>query len=204
LAADDIVAYDMIEVANDAGIKIPEEMAVLGAYDDQTRCSLAHPPLSSIVLDLEQNGYNAAALLHRIIMGKEKMEGQRLMNEPTHIVTRQSTDILAVDDQDLAAAIHFIRTNVNRPIRVADVVEQTASSRRGLEIKFRNYIKHSIAHEIMRAKVDQVANMLLESDVSMERITDCLAFCSPSHMRKVFRRIKGTNPLDFRREHRKT
>lgn len=204
LAADDSAAYDMIEVANEAGIKIPEEMAVLGAYNDLTRCLLARPPLSSIVLDLEQNGYNAAALLHRIIIGKEKMKGQRLVNEPTHIVTRQSTDILAVNDQDIAAALHFIRTNCNRPIRVDDVVEQTASSRRGLEIKFKKHIKHSIADEIMKVKVDQVTNMLLESDVSMEYIADCLAFCSPSHLRKVFRKFKGTTPQLFRKEHRKT
>jgi LacI family transcriptional regulator len=204
LAADDIVAYDMIEVANDAGIKIPEEMAVLGTYDDQTRCSMSRPPLSSIVLDLEQNGYNAAALLHRIITGKEKMEGQRLVNEPTHIVTRQSTDILAVEDRDIADALHFIRMNVNRPIRVADVVKQTSTSRRGLEIKFRDHIKHSIADEITRVKVDSITDMLLESEMSMERIAECLAFCSSSYMRKVFMRIKGTNPLEFRKEHRKT
>jgi LacI family transcriptional regulator len=204
LAADDSVAYDMLEVANEVKIRIPEEMAVLGVYNDLTRCNMSNPPLSSIALDLEQNGYNAATLLHNIIIGEEKMAGQRLVNEPTHIITRQSTDILAVADPDLAAALHFIRMNCNRPIRVADVVQQTSTSRRGLEIKFKGHIKHSIADEIMRTKVDQITNMLLESDMSMERIADCLAFCSPSHMRKVFRRFKGANPLDFRRDHRKT
>jgi LacI family transcriptional regulator len=204
LAADDSVGYDLMEVINDAGIRIPEELAVLGVYNDLTRCLLARPPLSSIVLDLEQNGYNAAALLHRIILGKETMKGQRLVNEPTHIITRQSTDILAVNDPDLAAALHFIRNNFNRPIRVADVVKQTSTSRRGLEIKFRDCIKHSIAEEIMRVKVNQATNMLLESDMSMERIAECLAFCSPGHMRKVFKKFKGTTPAAFRSNHRKT
>ena len=133
------------------------------------------------------------------------MKGQRLMNEPTHIITRQSTDILAVNDRDLADALHFIRLNCNRPIRVADVVKHTSLSRRGLEIKFKDNIKHSIADEIMRVKVDQVTSMLLESDMSMERIADCLAFfCSPGHMRKVFRDSKGTTPAAFRSKHRKT
>jgi LacI family transcriptional regulator len=204
LAADDSVAYDMLEVAGEAGIKIPEEMAVLGVYNDLARCLISNPPLSSIALDLEQNGYNAASLLHKLILSKEKMQGQRLVNQPTHIVTRQSTDILAVNDQDIADALHFIRMNANRPIRVADVVKQTSTSRRGLEIKFKEHIKHSIADEIMKVKVDQVTSMLLESDMSMERIADTLAFCSSSYMRKVFRRIKGVNPLVFRKEHRKT
>jgi len=204
MTPDDAMGYDIIEASEELGIKVPEEMAVLGAYNDVTRCLLANPPLSSIALDLEQNGYNAAVLLHKIIIGQEKMKGQRLVNEPTHIVTRQSTDILAVNDQDIAAALHFIRTSFNRPIKVADVVKQTSASRRALEIKFRDHVRHSITDEILRVKIDQATRMLLESDMSMERIAECLAFCSSGTMRKAFRKSKGLNPLVFRREHRKT
>lgn len=203
-AAEDGVGHDILEAAMEAGIKVPEEIAVLGTYNEVTRCLLSNPPLSSIAMDLEQTGYNAAALLHRIIMGKEKMRGQRLTHEPLYIVTRQSSDILAVNDSDLASALHFIRTNINRPIRVSDVVKQTALSRRGLEIRFRDHLRHSITDEIMRVRVDKVVNMLLESDMSMERIADCLAFCSPGHMTTVFKRFRGTTPNLFRREHRKT
>ena len=204
MATDDGMGYDIIEASEEAGVKVPEELAVLGAYNDLTRCLISNPPLSSIAVDLEQTGFDAAALLHKIIIKEEKMRGQRLVNEPTHIVTRQSTDILAVDDQDLASALHFVRMNFNRSIRVADVVKKTSASRRGLEMKFRNHIRHSIADEIMRVKIDQATRMLLESDMSMERIADCLAFCSSGCLRKAFRRIKGVNPLVFRREHRKT
>jgi LacI family transcriptional regulator len=204
MASDDGMGYDLIEAAEEAGIMVPEELAVLGTCNDVSRCLLANPPLSSIALNLEQTGYSAAALLHKIIIGEERMMGQRLVHEPTHIITRQSTDILAVDDPDLAAALHFIRTNFNRPIKVVDVVNVTTTSRRGLEIKFRNHIRHSITDEIMRVKIDQATRMLLESDMSMERIADCLAFCSSGTFRKAFQKAKGTNPLVFRREHRKT
>jgi LacI family transcriptional regulator len=202
MATADRMGYSIIEACEELGIKVPEELAVLGIYNDVMWCHLSNPPLSSIALDLEQNGYNAAVLLHKIIVGKEKMKGQRLTNEPTHIVTRQSTDILAVNDPDVAAALHFIRTNFNRPIHVNDVVKQSTVSRRSLEVKFRNYIKHSIADEIMRVKVDQITRMLLESDMSMERIADCLAFYSSGGMTKAFKRIMGVNPLAFRRTHR--
>jgi LacI family transcriptional regulator len=204
MATDDGMGYDIIEASEEANIRVPEELAVLGTYNDLTLCLVSNPPLSSIAVDMEQNGYNAAVLLHKIITGEEKMKGQRLANEPTHIVTRQSTDILAVDDPDLAAALHFIRTNFNRPIRVADVVNQTSTSRRGLEIKFRDHIKHSITDEITRVKVDQITRMLLESDMSMDKIADCLAFGSAARMRETFRKSKGVNPLVFRRDHRKT
>jgi len=202
MATDDGMGYDIIEASEEAGILVPEELAVLGTYNDMSRCLLANPPLSSIALNLEQTGYNAAALLHKIIIGEERMSGQRLVNEPTHIVTRQSTDVLAVEDHDLAAALHFIRTKFDRPIKVADVVNVTATSRRGLEIKFRKHIRHSITDEIMRVKIDQATRMLLESDMSMERIAECLAFCSSGTFRKAFQRTRGVNPLVFRREHR--
>lgn len=204
MASDDGMGYDIIEASEEAGIRVPEELAVLGTYNDLTLCLVSNPPLSSIAVDMEQNGYNAAALLHRIITGEERMCGQRLCNEPTEIITRQSTDILAVDDADLAVALHFIRTNFNRPIRVADVVNQTSASRRSLEMKFRNHIRHSITDEIMRVKIDQITHMLIESDISIEKIADYLAFGSPARMREAFKRVRGANPLDFRMEHRKT
>jgi LacI family transcriptional regulator len=204
MACDDGAGYDILEAAKEAGVRVPEELAVLGTYNDEALCLAADPSLSSIALDLEQGGYNAAALLHRIILGQEKMQGQRVISEPMHIITRQSSDILAVNDQDIATALNFIVANVNRPIRVADVVNQTCSSRRRLEIKFRDHIKRSISEEIMRVKVDAIAHMLLESDMSMDRIADSLAFGSSGRMRDAFRRIKGVNPLAFRMQHRKT
>jgi len=203
MACDDGGGYDILEACKEAGIRVPEELAILGTYNDVAICLAADPPLSSIAIDLEQTGYNAAALLHRIILGKEKMRGQRIINEPIHIVARQSTDILAVDDSDIATALHFIRTNFDRPIRVADVVKQTTVSRRGLEMKFRGHIKRSITEEIMRVKVEQITRLLLESDMSIEKITDCLAFGSPDRMRDAFRKSKGINPLAFRKRHRK-
>jgi LacI family transcriptional regulator len=204
MACDDGAGYDILEASKEAGVMVPEELAVLGAYNDTALCLAADPPLSSLALDLEQSGYNAAALLGAIILGEEGMRGQRVIHEPTHIVTRQSTDILAVNDPDIAAALHFISANLDRPIRVADVVNQTSASRRSLEMKFRDHIKHSISEEIVRVKVDAITHMLLESDMSMERIAERLAFGSAASMREVFARNKGISPLAFRMQHRKT
>jgi LacI family transcriptional regulator len=204
MACDDGAGYDILEASKEAGIRVPEEVAVLGAYNDTTICLAADPPLSSIVLDLEQSGYNAAALLHSVVTGQQQMRGQRLTHEPMQVITRQSSDILAVKDLDIAAALHFIAASADRPIRVADVVRQTTASRRSLELKFRDHLRHSITDEIIRVRVNAITHMLLESDMSMDRIADCLAFGSTSNMRDTFRKIMGVNPLAFRIQHRKT
>ena len=204
MACDDGVAYDIIEAADEAGIRVPEEMAVIGMYNDETICSVANPTLSSIAVDLEQAGFNAAELLDAMMAGKAKMEGQCIRIEPTHVVARQSTDTLAINDRDVAVALHFIRQHFNSPIQVADVVNATTASRRSLEIRFREFLKRSIMDEIMRVRIEHIAVMLIESEMSMERIAAASAFESTSHMIQVFKQHKAMTPLAFRKLHRVT
>jgi LacI family transcriptional regulator len=204
MACDDGVAYDIIEAADEAGIHMPEEMAVIGMYNDETICTVANPTLSSIAVNLEQAGYEAAELLEKMMTGKEKMAGQCIRVEPTHVVARQSTDTLAISDRDVALALHFIREHFNAPIQVADVVEATSASRRSLEIRFREFLKRSIMEEIMRVRIEHIAIMLIESEMSMDRIAAASAFDSTSHMIQVFKQHKGMTPLAFRKMHRVT
>jgi LacI family transcriptional regulator len=204
MACDDGVAYDIIEAADEAGIHVPEQMAVIGMYNDETICSVANPTLSSIAVDLEQAGYNAAEFLESLMCGRIQMEGQCIRVEPTHVVARQSTDTLAINDRDVATALHYIRQHFNAPIQVADVVSCTTASRRSLEIRFREFVKRSIMEEIMRVRVEHIAVMLIESEMSMERIAAASAFESTSHMIQVFKQHKGMTPLAFRKIHRVT
>lgn len=204
MACDDGIAYDIIEAADEAGIHIPEEMAVIGMYNDETICSVANPTLSSIAVDLEQAGFNAAQLLDAMITGREKMAGQCIRVEPTHVVARQSTDTLAINDRDVAQALHFIREHFSSPIQVQDVVQVTTASRRSLEIRFREFLKRSIMDEIMRVRIEHIAIMLIETEMSMESIATTSAFESTSHMIQVFKQHKGMTPLAFRKLHRVT
>lgn len=204
MACDDGVAYDIIEAADEAGIHVPEEMAVIGMYNDETICSVANPNLSSIAVDLEQAGFKAAEFLESLMRGETKMEGQCIRVEPTHVVARQSTDTLAINDRDVSNALYYIRQHFNAPIQVADVVEATAASRRSLEIRFRELVKRSIMEEIMRVRIEHICVMLIESEMSMERISAASAFESTSHMIQVFKQYKGMTPLAFRKVHRVT
>jgi LacI family transcriptional regulator len=179
-------------------------MAVIGLYNDEAICSVANPTLSSIAVDLEQAGYNAAELLEELMSGRKKMEGQVIRVEPTHVVARQSTDTLAINDRDVAGALYYIRQHFNAPIQVGDVVEATGASRRSLEIRFREFLKRSIMEEIMRVRIEHICVMLIESEMSMERISETSAFESTSHMIQVFKQHKGMTPLAFRKLHRVT
>jgi LacI family transcriptional regulator len=199
MACDDGAAYNLIEAATEAGIRVPEDIAIIGMDNDETLCNSITPPLSSIESNIEQAGFEAAKLLNNIIIGKEHMSFRAVFAPIVGVVTRRSSDILAIDDPQLEAALHFIRHNFNSMIQITDVVNVTTLSRRALEKKFRSVLKRSILDEIMRVRVEHIAELLLKSDMTISQITDTSTFYSSSHMIEVFKKFKGVTPRIFRK-----
>jgi LacI family transcriptional regulator len=201
MACDDGVGYDLIEAAGEAGIHIPEDVAVMGVDNDDILCNSVRPPLSSVDTNFEQAGYEAAELLNAIMTGQEAMPGHPILARVSRVVVRQSSDILAINDPHIAAAVHFIRTHFNSPIQVVDVVNATSLSRRVLEKKFRAVLKRSILDEIMRRRVEHIVDLLLKSNMSIDQIVASSTFDSASHMIRVFRKHMGMPPRAFRKTH---
>lgn len=200
MACHDYRGQHLLECCKVAGLQIPEEVAVIGALNDDIICDLCDPPLSSIAFNIEKAGYEAAALLDRLMRG-EKVGKRNIVIQPTHVVVRQSTDILAIEDKAAAAAIHFIRQNAREPIQVGDVVAAVGLSRRALEQRFRKAVGRSILSEIRRLRAEQVAQLLLETDMSVSQIAASLGFSSEKHIARPFRQEKGMSPLVYRKKY---
>ena len=118
------------------------------------------------------------------------------------VVARQSTDVVAVEDQEVAAALRFIRQNADGPIGVNDVVAQVALSRRTLEIRFEHSLGRSIRSEIQRVRLARTKQLLLETDMSAAKISDAVGFSSLSYLCKVFHREMGETLAQYRRHNR--
>jgi LacI family transcriptional regulator len=164
-------------------------------------CELSNPSLSSVELNVEQGGYQAAELLDRL-MSRRNIRPQRIEVEPLWVVPRRSTDVVAVEDQEVAAALRFIRRNAKGPIGVRDVVAQVALSRRALEIRFERSLGRSIRSEIQRARLAWAKRLLLETDMSVAKISDAVGFNSLSYLSKVFHREMGETLAQYRRHNR--
>ena len=190
----------VIEACRIAGLHVPEEVAVLGVDNDELVCDLSDPPLSSIALDTERAGYEAAELLDKLMKGK-KMANQRIMVRPLHVVARQSTDILAIEDKEVAEAVRFIRQNSKQLIQVVDVAEHVALSRRSLERRFKKILGWAVHDEIKRVRTNQIARMLLEADQSISQIALSFGFPGVEQMCRFFRREKGINPQAYRKSY---
>lgn len=191
----------VIETCNVARLAVPDEIAVIGVDNDRLVCELSNPPLSSIALNVERAGYEAAELLDKMIAGQKKKTAHTITVSPTHTVTRQSTDILTIDDPLVSAALRFVRRNAKKDIQISDVVDAVATSRRTLQQRFRKLMRRSLHDEIMLARVELVAQLLVETNVSVSEIAARLNYASPEHISRSFYRIKGLTPLAYRKKY---
>jgi LacI family transcriptional regulator len=203
MAANDDRGQHVLEACKAAGVRVPEDVAAIGVDNDLVVCELCDPPLTSVALNTEATGFAAARLLDALMKGT-KMKGQEIEVNSTHIVARQSTDLLAVEDRDVAAAIRFIRQNARQPLRVDDVVRTTSLGRRSLEMHFRSSVHRSIQDEIRRVRTDSIAEMLASTDMSISEIADHFSFTDAVHISRYFAREKGMGLKEYRKFLRKT
>ena len=187
----------VIEACKMAGLDVPDEVVVVGVDNDTLICDLCSPPLSSVAENLERVGYEAAEMLDRMIQGQEKGK-PTLYIHPTHVVARQSTDVLATEDVEVATALRFIRRSRQANIGVQEVVEQTKLSRRALEQRFRHVLGHSIHEEIQRSRIALLTRMLFETSKSVTDIAETLGFRDAAHVSRLFRKAKGISPTMYR------
>jgi LacI family transcriptional regulator len=195
----DCVAADIIDACQDAGLLVPEAVAVMGVDNDPILCECVRVPLSSVCHDLEGMAYAAAALLDRLMAGK-KPPKEMIRVPPTGVVTRRSTDIVAVDNLQVARALRYIRDHYSNPlVGVRDVVAATDLSRRELEKAFRQELKRTPNEEVVRVRIDAVKKLLDTTTLKAVEISAKTGFSRPNHFFRTFRKLVGTSPKIYRR-----
>lgn len=197
MGAEDIRASQVIECCKLCGYAIPEQVSVLGVHNDSLLCVLSDPPLSSIALGDEKAGYLAAQTLDRMMKG-ESPERRRILVEPSRVVTRQSTDFFAIEDPVVAGAMHFIRENSNRILRVSEVVDNVSISRRTLEVKFKEVLNRTVYDMIHSARIDRICKMLTDTNLPIQEIASVLGFRQVTHMVQFFEKDKSMTPMVYR------
>jgi LacI family transcriptional regulator len=172
-------------------------VAVMGVDNDNVLCPLCDPPLSSIEPDTERLGAEAAALLARLMAGASAPTGITQV-PPLRIAERASTDVVALDDPVMVQAVRFIRDHVGRGIAVKDVLAHVGRSRSDLEQRFRRWLGCSVRAEIVRRRLDHVAHLLTETDLSVNDVAARAGFATVQHFCRVFRRQFGRTPSEHR------
>jgi len=196
-ACDDDYAARITETCKFYNILVPDEIAVLGVDNDGLICNISDPPLSSIVLDVETGGYQAASLLHRL-MNRELLDVSDIVIPPLRIELRQSTEKYVVADKYILRAIDFIRNNYDKPVSISDVIRKVPLSRRILEKRFKKELGISIYQYLLQYRVDQFSNLLIKTDKPLSELALMCGFDEYKNVARVFRKYKKTTPQQFR------
>lgn len=197
----DLWGVQVAEACWQVGLRVPEDVALVGVENDELHCELARPPLSSVILPGEQIGYEAAMLLDQLLAG-EKPPRAPILLPPSGVATRRSSEVLAIDDAEVVAAVRYIREHAHRPLRVAEVLRRVALGRRTLERRCRKALGWGLGEEIRRTHLERARRLLAETDLPMKALAEQAGYADFRHMALVFRRELGLTPTAYRRQMR--
>lgn len=197
MACNDMRGQQVLDACRAAEIAVPDEVAVIGVDNDDLVCELCDPPLSSVIPNPERIGYEAAELL-AALMERKPPPRRRWLIEPLGIATRQSTDVLAIDDPTIAAAVRFIRESACKGVTVPEVVARAAVSRSVLERGFHKYLGHTPQAEIRQVQVKRVKELLSQTELPLAQVSALAGYEHPEYMSVVFKRETGSTPGEFR------
>ncbi len=198
MACNDGRARHVLQACRARELRVPEDIAIVGVDNDDIMCELSRPPLTSIEQGTRRIGYEAAAILNSLMSGKQPQ--QRTAVPPEGLVERQSTDILAMSDDDVAAALKFIRKHACDPIQVKDVLKVANMSRSTIEARFREILGRTVHAEIRRVQLECAKRLLKTSNMPIKEIVQEVGASSVQYFTAMIRQATGQTPGQIRNE----
>ncbi len=191
--------HTVTRYAREAGLRIPEDIALVGVDNDVLACELVSPPLSSVMIPWMEVGRNAAMLV-RLALGHQPIAGKRVQISPIDVVARRSSDVLAVGDELVAAAVAWIRQHAEQRLTVTMVAHAVGCGRQKLERRFRRALDRTIQREIQRAHVEKAKHWLRTTDFNVDEVAKRSGFTSASLLNRALKLELGITPGAYRRQ----
>ncbi len=201
MACNDDRALQVLEACRRNGMRVPDEVGVVGVGNDDCLCNLALPSLTSIDLNPQRIGYEAAELLDHLMNGGQAPQ-QNTLVAPRGIAMRLSSDVLATDDQAVVMAISYIREHACERIQVNDVLHHAKMSRAGLEPRFKAAVGRTVYQEIQRVRIERVKQLLADTDLPLKQVARRAGFLYTEYMMRVFRSATGQTAKQYRNNNR--
>jgi LacI family transcriptional regulator len=197
MAANDERGLQVLDACRRCGAGVPDEVAVIGVDNDQPMCDLAIPPMSSVDVNAEGIGYEAAALLDKMMSGK-KVPPKPIRISPRAVVTRRSTDVIASEDEEVNRAVRYIREQACNRLQVVDVLGFMGMSRASLQQRMKQIAGRTIHQEIQRVRLNRAKDLLSMSNLTIKQVARESGFASVQYMTRVFRSATGETPARYR------
>ncbi len=196
-ACNDGLAANLLSVAVDAGIGVPDQLAVIGTDNVERHCMFGKVQLSSIDLDVSLIAYRGAELLDHLMAG-ERAPVSPILVPPRGLFARRSTDQLAYEDATVASAMRYIRQHATDKLTVEALLQEVNVSRSWLERKFMADVGRSPGQEIRRQRLERARELLRSTSMPLAAIADVCGFDYLSHFSMAFKRQYGQTPSGYR------
>ncbi len=199
LVCSDQRGAQFLEACRRARVAVPDEIAVMSVDNDEPLCEVCDPPLSSIVASHARVGYEAAALLDGLL-GGVPTPAKPILISPQLVIARQSTDMLAIDDPSIAAALRLIREHAHTSLHIDAIAHELKMSRSVLQRRFRARLKRSVHQEILAAKIHRARDLLINTDLPLVTVAERAGFKHQEYMGAVLKARLGSTPARLRRD----
>lgn len=201
LACLDVRGQQVLAACQLVGLKVPDEVAVIGVHNDTTLCELCDPPLSSVMPNAQRAGYEAAALLARAMAGR-KIAVKLHEVAPLGVASRKSTDLAAVGDAKVARIVRYMREQAAGGVNVSDVLRAVPMARTALERRFKTALGMTPHTYLRRLRIERVQELLVRTNLPVGEIALATGFEHTEYLSAMFRRECGLRPRDYRARHR--
>jgi LacI family transcriptional regulator len=198
MACDDSRARHVLQACREVGLRVPDDLALVGVDNGEIMCKLSQPPLTSIEQGSVGVGYQAAFLLDRM-MAKKSLKVRGSVVPPVGLIARQSTDMMAVADEDVAKALRYIRQHACDGIQVRDVLSVVNMSRSSIESKFREALGRSVHDEIRRVRIESAKHLLTATNIPIKEIAGQVGASSVQYFSAMMRSLTGQTPGQIRK-----
>lgn len=197
MACDDNQASLLLEACSSCGVRIPDEVAVIGVDNDEIIDNLSLLTISSINVDIEKGGYEAAKLAMEMKKNHD-YTGRDIVLNPISVITRLSTSVYATKDAAISKALQFINKNIDSKIFVPDILKEVPLSRKLLEVRFKKVTGYTIYNYISRMKIEKFAFELLNTNDGVAEIAARMDEPDPKSICRRFKAFKGCTPTQYR------
>jgi LacI family transcriptional regulator len=202
MACSDRHAHRILDACRRVGLRVPEDVAVIGVDNDEEICMISTPSLSSVIDDAERVGYEAARLLDQLMSGKSPSPKNQVVHiAPIGVAVRRSTEILVTADALMGEVMRFMQQEAGNGIKVNNVLKKFGISRAAFYQRFQKAYNRSPHEELLRIRLEKVKQLLRQTELSLEQIADRCGFDHPEYLSVVFRRENQLTPGQYRKQH---
>ncbi len=200
IAVTDARARHLLQVCEHLNIAVPEKLCVIGIDNEELTRYLSRVELSSVAQGARQMGYSAAKLLHRLL-SQPDLTPQRILVPPTKVFARSSTDYRSLHDPAVIQAMHYIRYQACKGIKVEQVLDYVGMSRSNLEKRFKDEVGQTIHGAIHNEKLERARHFLCATSLTINEISVVCGYPSLQYFYSVFKKEYEMTPKEYREKH---